>query len=180
MAAFSATLFLISRITALHSSPLLFILSVFLNGCSIGAALNYTLAHLLHLSPPGTHFISTSLLATFRGFAGSFGTAIGGGLFIRMLYESLEKGFKENGGLDGKEDLIRRLLGSPALVRGLEGTDKSVAINAYAGSLSGIYLAGGILAVCMVFVQAGTGWISGEQEKEHVVTSDDAEGQEDV
>ncbi|RFU25288.1 hypothetical protein B7463_g11051, partial [Scytalidium lignicola] len=172
LTAFSATLFLISRIASPSLSPLLFILSVFLNGISIGAALNYTLAHLLHLSPPGTSFISTSLLATFRGFAGSFGSAIGGGLFVRMLKGGLEDGFKQHGGLDGKEDLVRRLLGSPALVQGLEGVEKTIAVNAYAGSVRGIFLAGSALGLVMVFVQAGTGWTSGEGEKEDVATSD--------
>ncbi|KAH8162287.1 hypothetical protein CIB48_g5974 [Xylaria polymorpha] len=53
----------------------LYVAIVFLNGLFTGGALNYTLAHLLHLTLPETHYVATSLLGTFRGFAGSFGSA---------------------------------------------------------------------------------------------------------
>ncbi|KAF4616203.1 hypothetical protein G7Y89_g15203 [Cudoniella acicularis] len=114
MILFASTLLLISQILNPNQPPVpLFLLALFLNGFCTGSALNYTLAHMLHLTPPSTHFISTSLLTTFRGFAGSFGSAIGGGFFIRALQSSLENGFmKENGSLDGKRELIRRLLGA--------------------------------------------------------------------
>jgi hypothetical protein len=144
----------------------LYLVSVFLNGFCTGAGLNYTLAHLLHLTPPSTHFISASLLGTFRGFAGSFGSAIGGGLFVRVLKSGLETGFESHGGLAGREDLVRRLLGSPALVKELDGDEKMVAVNAYVRSLKQLLLCGAGLALCMVFVQAGTGWKKGELVKE--------------
>ncbi|PSS27452.1 hypothetical protein M430DRAFT_79706, partial [Amorphotheca resinae ATCC 22711] len=113
---FVCTLLLISQISNPSTLPAFYFLAVFINGCCTGAALNYTLAHLLHQTPPSTHFISISLLATFRGFAGSFGSAIGGGLFVRLLKSGLEEGFEQHGGLEGREELVRRLLGSPALV----------------------------------------------------------------
>jgi hypothetical protein len=141
-------------------------LGVFVNGLCIGTALNYTLAHLLHLTPPSTHFISTSLLTTFRGFAGSFGSAIGGGLFIRVLKSGLEEGFENHGSLHGREDLVRRLLGSPALVKSLNGWEKSVAIQSYEGSISRLLLAVVGLSLVMVFVQACTGWKSGAGKEE--------------
>jgi hypothetical protein len=145
-------------ISVLATPPAVYFLTVFLNGLSTGAALNYTLAHLLHLTPPSTHFISTSLLTTFRGFAGSFGSAIGGGLFVRVLKSTLEDGFEKNGGLEGRQNLVRRLLGSPALVRTLKGDEKMVAINGYMTAFRALFLAGAGLAAVMVFVQAGTGW----------------------
>ena len=125
--------------------------------------MNYTLAHLLHLTRPSEHFIATSLLATFRGFAGSFGSAIGGGVFSRVLSSSLEAGFKERG-LTGKKELIRKLLGSPALVSSLNGYDRIVAVNGYVTALKSLFLAGCILSTIMIAVQAGTGW-KGPDEK---------------
>jgi hypothetical protein len=155
---FALTLLLLALISVPSTPPPLYFLSVFLNGLCTGAALNYTLAHLLHLTPPSTHFISTSLLTTFRGFAGSFGSGIGGGLFIRVLKSTLEKGFEENGGLAGRKNLVRRLLGSPALVQSLKGVEKSVAIAGYISAFRALFLSGVGLAAAMVFVQAGTGW----------------------
>lgn len=139
-------------------------MTVFVNGLCTGASLNYTLAHLLHLTPPSTHFISTSLLTTFRGFAGSFGSAIGGGIFVRALKSGLESGFEANGGLKGREELVRRLLGSPASVRALEGIERSVAVSSYVGGLRTIFTAGVGLALSMVVLQALTGWEDGEKE----------------
>lgn len=83
-----------------------------------------------------------------------------------MLKSELETGFEKHGGLEGCEDLVRKLLGSPALVKLLEGNEKMVAVNAYVSSLRQLLLCGGALAVCMVFVQAATGWKKGELVKE--------------
>jgi hypothetical protein len=163
---FVCTLLLISQISNPSTLPAFYFLAVFINGCCTGAALNYTLAHLLHQTPPSTHFISISLLATFRGFAGSFGSAIGGGLFVRLLKSGLEEGFEQHGGLKGREELVRRLLGSPALVKTLTGIEKVVAVKSYVGSLKGVLLAGAILALAMVFIQAGTGWKGGVEKEE--------------
>jgi hypothetical protein len=163
---FACTLLLLSQISKPATPAPLYLLSVFVNGLCTGAALNYTLAHLLHLTPPSTHFISTSLLTTFRGFAGSFGSAIGGGLFVRVLKAGLEENFKEHGGLAGRESLIRKLLGSPALVKSLHGSEKIVAVRSYVGGLNQLLLAGAGLSLLMVFVQAGTGWKSGVGKEE--------------
>lgn len=152
---------LLSQITIPSTPTPLYLLSVFINGFCTGAALNYTLAHLLHLTPPSTHFISTSLLTTFRGFAGSFSSAIGGGLFIRALKSGLEDGFEAHGGLAGREELVRMLLGSPALVKKLSGAEKMVAVDSYVGSLRQLLLCGAGWALCMVVVQAATGWKQG-------------------
>jgi hypothetical protein len=164
---FSCTILLISQISTPSTPPALYFLSVFTNGLCIGAALNYTLAHLLHQTAPSTHFISTSLMVTFRGFAGSFGSAIGGGYFTRMLKDGLVKGFEDNGGLEGREDLVRRLLGSPALVKTLNGVERVIAVESYAESLRGLLLAGSCLALAMVFVQSGTGWKHGVEKGEN-------------
>lgn len=163
-ACFAATLLLISQISTTTVSTPVYLLSVFINGLSTGAALNYTLAHLLHLTPPSTHFVSTALLTTFRGFAGSFGSAIGGGLFLRVLKGGLEKGFEKHGGLAGREELVRKLLGSPALVQELSGTERAIAVSSYVSALRGLFLAGVVLALGMVLAQAGTGWKVGTEE----------------
>lgn len=163
---FSCTLVLLSQITRKSTPAWSYFLSVFVNGLCTGASLNYTLAHLLYQTPASTHYITISLMATFRGFGGSFGSAIGGGLFTRILRDGLEKGFEENGGLAGREDLVRRLLGSPALVKSLHGSEKAVAVESYTASLSGLLLAGAGLALVMVCMQAGTGWKHGAEKEE--------------
>lgn len=161
---FAVTLFILSKLSTFSSSTTAYVGATFLNGFSTGAALNYTLAHILHLSLPETHFIVTALLATFRGFAGSFGSAIGGGILTRLLQSSLKQGFKDKG-LSGKKELIRQLLGSPALVLSLAGDDKEVAIAGYVTALKGLFVAASGLAMIMVIVQAGTGWHAPAEEK---------------
>ena len=163
-ALFPVTLVILAGISTEHSSPALYVLVVFACGCFTGAALNYSLAHLLHLTPKETHYIGSSLLAMFRSFAGSFGSSIGGGLFTRTLYRSLTAGFDE-AGLRHKEDLVRRLLGSPALVEDLGGVEKEVAINGYQDALRMLFLAAAGLAGLMVILQAGTGWTAPEEQE---------------
>ena len=87
-----------------------------------------------------------------------------GGIFGRVLRSSLETGFEDRG-LDGKEGLIKRLLGSPALVSHLEGQERVVAVEGYVAALKAIFVAGGLLAGCTVLVQAGTGWRAPEQKE---------------
>lgn len=161
---FPLTLVALAGLSTEHSSPVLYVLVVFACGAVTGAALNYNLAHLLHLTPKETHYVATSLLATFRGFAGSFGSAIGGGLFSRTLYHSLQTGFAD-ARLKNKADLIRRLLGSPALVEQLGGMEREVAVWGYEEALRTLFLAGAGLAVLMVIVQAGTGWNSASKQE---------------
>lgn len=176
---FACTLLLLSQISTPDIPVPLYLLSVYLNGVCIGSSLSYTLAHLLHLTPPSTHFISTSLLMTFRGFAGSFGSAIGGGLFIRVLKGGLEEGFEKNGGLAGRENLVRRLLGSPALVKSLHGSEKAIASQSYAAGLSRLLLAGAGLSLLMVFVQAATGWKSDAEKGEGQNTRNEQRAEEE-
>lgn len=152
----------------------LYLAAVFANGFCTGAALNYTLAHLLHLSRPDTHFIATGLLATFRGFAGSFGTAIGGGIFGRTLSRALDDGFRQldgsgDGGLsDARQRLIKRLIGSPALVfgGGLSADEQAVAVKGYEAALRVLYQSAVVLTLIIVFVQAGSGWKGPEVKEE--------------
>lgn len=163
-ALFPLTLVALAMIASTHDgSVVLYVAIVFVNGFVTGAALNYTLAHVLHLTPTGTHYVATSLLATFRGFAGSFASAIGGGLFTRVLKESLTRQFGEHG--LAREDLVRRLLGSPALVPGLNGLEREVAVQGYQEALRALWLAAAGLAALMVIVQAGTGWKGANEDK---------------
>ncbi|KAF1974137.1 MFS multidrug transporter-like protein [Bimuria novae-zelandiae CBS 107.79] len=154
---FPITLLVLAFISTPHSAPALYVLMVFCNGAIAGAALNYTLVHLLHLTLPEVHPIVLSLLATFRGFAGSFGSAIGGGIFERVLHSSLVNGFSK-AGIEDRTGLIRRLLGSPALVGTLEGKRREIAANAYQDGIKTLFLCGAGLAVIITIVQAGSGW----------------------
>ncbi|OTA91000.1 hypothetical protein M434DRAFT_397562 [Hypoxylon sp. CO27-5] len=163
-ALFAASLFWLS-LTSTPDVPIaLYIGIVFLNGLFTGAALNYTLAHLLHLTLPETHYVATSLLGTFRGFAGSFGSAIGGGIFARTLRESLERGFKEIDGLggsgQGRDELIRKLIGSPALVYngGLGAEEQQVAVQGYVDAIRVLFQAAVVLSIFVLVIQAASGW----------------------
>lgn len=70
------------------------------------------------------------LLTTFRLFVGSFGSAIGGGIFPRILRASLEQGFVGRG-MTGRGELVTELLGSLASVSRLEGAEKDVATTGW-------------------------------------------------
>lgn len=157
MALWPFTMAAIALISIPTSDMALYVVLVFLNGLITGAALNYTLVHLLHLTPSEVHPIIISLLATFRGFAGSFGSAIGGGLFTRVLYRSLVDRFTD-AGLKHRGDLVRKLLGSPALVSRLDGAEKTIAISAYQDAIQALFYAATGLAVVVTLIQACTGW----------------------
>lgn len=118
--------------------------------------MNYNLAHLLHITPKETHYVATALLATFRGFAGSFGSALGGGVFQRQLSSSLKSRFHDAGLKNPR--LVRQLLGSPVLVGKLEGMEREIAIGAYQDALKVLWLTMAVIALSSFFVQAGTGW----------------------
>lgn len=163
-AAFAVSLLVLAAVARPGASMPALIFIVFLNGITTGAALNYTLAHLLHHAHPGTDYVASSLLATFRGFGGSFGTSIGGGVFYRFLSASLTSGYLA---LDGgrhlspyHENLITRLQGMPHLVFNgdLSPQDQHVALLGYASAIGSVWRAAGIMVLIMVVVQAATGW----------------------
>lgn len=147
--------------------------AVFCNGFVTSAFLNYTLAHLLHLSPRRTEYVTTSLMGTFRGFGGSFGTSIGGGIFYRVLRAALTDGFLALDGTDdlapGRKLLVSRLLGTPTLVHhgGLSVEERDVAVSSYLAASKGVWMAAAGLTLLMLAVQAGTGWTA-PQAKEAV------------
>ncbi|KAK3957040.1 major facilitator superfamily domain-containing protein [Pseudoneurospora amorphoporcata] len=155
-----------------------YVATIFVNGLATGAAVNYTMAHLLHLSHVREHFIVTGLLATFRGFAGSFGTAIGGGIFGRELRASLYRGFEKLGWEEGMprermEKLVTVLVGSPARVHEegfLTVEERVVAVRGYENALRTLYQSAAVLCVVVLLVQAGTGWtaagVSEQEERE--------------
>lgn len=146
------------------SSAMLYLSVTFLDGLFAGSLMNYTLSHVLHLTNPELHYIVTSLVAMSRGFAGSFGSAIGGGFFARVLKGSLETGFSQHG-LPPRPDLVRTLLGSPATVMQLTGLARLVAIQSYEHATRMLFLAGSALALGATVLQAGTGWRSGVNDK---------------
>lgn len=165
IALFGVALFGLSLTSNAAAPAWLYVLLVFANGVCTGAALNYTLAHILHVAVPGTHYIATGLWTTFRGFAGSFGTSIGGGIFARRLREDLAVGFGRLDDSTGdlspdRVNLIKRLVGSPNLVFGgtLSDAERAVAVHGYEASLKNLYTYAVILTVVVVFLQAATGW----------------------
>ena len=99
---------------------------------------------------------------------------MGGGIFTRSLRANLEQGFLEKG-LEGKEDLVRQLLGSPALVARLNGPERDIAQGAYVNALRVLFTAAAGLSVVAFAVQAGTGWKKGVEKKEPNVLENDEE-----
>ncbi|CAM1501024.1 Fc.00g101860.m01.CDS01 [Cosmosporella sp. VM-42] len=181
VAFFSASLYALSLVATPHPSVAAFIVVVLVNGLAIGAGLNYTLAHILHLSHEDTQYVTTSLLATFRGFGGSFGTAIGGGIFYRLLRSDLTSGFLELDGGDKlspeRKRLVSRLLGTPGLVfgGGLNPEEQDIAVTGYAGASRGVWQAAAVLGVAMIAIQAATGWTApGKEEEEDVIDEEEA------
>ncbi|PNS18509.1 hypothetical protein CAC42_5048 [Sphaceloma murrayae] len=168
---FPITFLVLSLTSSATSSPVLYVFLVFCNGFITGASLNYTFAHLLHLTPKSTHFMATSLIATFRGFAGSFASAAGGGYFVRVLREALNHGFADRA-IQPRDGLIRRLLGSPALVQTLEGAEKDVAVEGYTTALRALWLGAAVLAAVIIFLQASTGWTAPREAKEEEEAAD--------
>lgn len=59
--------------------------------------------------------------------------------------------------MEGREELVRRLLGSPALVKTLIGVERGVAVAAYTRGYSVLFAVGGVMTLAMVVVQAMTG-----------------------
>lgn len=172
-AVFGLSLFLMGLVAAPAASLTLLVAVVFLNGLTTGAALNYSLAHVLHLSHKDTEYVSTSLLGTFRGFGGSFGTSIGGGIFFRFLKQALTAGFADLEGHHQREEgltqeharLVTRLLGAPGLVFSgeLSAEEQQIAIKGYSGAIAGVWHAAALLALVVVAVQASAGWTAPEE-----------------
>ena len=162
---FAVTLFLVAQLSTSGSKTWVYVIALFANGFFTGAAMNYTLAHVLHLTIPITHVIVIPLNAMFRGMSGSFGSAISGGLFARVLRSTLEMDFQDRG-LKGKEQLIRQLLGTPALVKRLAGADKEVAVDGYTTAVKTLFVSGSILALAVTVLQAGTGWTAPKGDTE--------------
>lgn len=111
----------------------------------------------------------------FRGFAGSFGSAIGGGIFARVLRSSLVRGFAEAGLLD-KDELIGKLLGSPRLVAGLSGQEQVVAQQSYSSAIATLFLAGSGLVLVASLLQAATGWSAPRSEDDAGKDVEEGEG----
>lgn len=156
----SALTLLVLAVLSTPSSPAgAYLCSTFLNGLFIGALMNYSLSHLLHLTPPEVHYVVTALVGMARGFAGSFGSAMGGGFFQRGLKESLERGFSVHD-IPNKEELIRKLLGSPALVKTLSGVERAIAVQSYEHAVKTLLLGSCVLGLVATVIQAGTGWTS--------------------
>ena len=153
---FAVCMFVFSQISTTKPPAVAYIVTTFINGCLAGASLNYSYQHVLHRSKPKLHPIVTSLTAMVRGFAGSFGSSIGGGLFGRVLQTHLETGF-EGQEFPGKDKLIKQLLGSPLLAQKLGGEQREVAKESYAAATSALFLAACIFASMAAAVQAGTG-----------------------
>ncbi|KKA26970.1 hypothetical protein TD95_004061 [Thielaviopsis punctulata] len=182
---FCVTLVGVAAVAAGGGPQWVFVAAVFANGLATGGGMNYSFAHMLHVSAPSVHFITTSLLGTFRGFGGSFGTAIGGGYFLRLLADKMAREFAR---LDGgaelspeRRDLITRLAGRPGAVFAgdLTAAETEIARGAYADALARLWMMAAGLGVCAVLLQALCGWNeAGEGDGEQPATVSESEEEE--
>lgn len=87
-------------------------------------------------------------------------------MFYRLLRSGLVASFTElDGGgrlAEGREELITKLIGSPALVfnGGLGPAEHGIAVERYAAASRGTWRAAAALAVVAILCQASTGWRS--------------------
>ncbi|KAF5630619.1 vacuolar basic amino acid transporter 1 [Fusarium tjaetaba] len=172
LAIFTVSTYVLSLISTTSLPLALFIVVVLINGLATGGGVNYTLAHILHLSHDDTRYIATSLLGTFRGSGSSFGTAVAGGIFYRLLRGNLVSGFLQ---LDGGEHLsharqrlISSLVNTPGLVHGgdLSPAEQNIATEGYAGATRGVWQAMATLGGVVVLFQALTGKKAPEDRRE--------------
>ncbi len=171
---FGLTIAILSQVSVPGTSLAAYMTLVAVNGLTAGAVVTYTPAHLLHLTDPSVHALALGLLTTARVFAGSFASAIGGGLFSRVLKSRLEQGF-EKAGLEPNPELVEKLLGSPAMVQRLLGKEKEVAVQGYVDSLEVGFLLVAALTFAMTILQACTGW---KGFKEKAAAYDRVDGEE--
>ena len=148
------------------------------NGLCAGGGMNYTLAHIQHLVHTDVRLIAISIFFTFRGFAGTFGATVGGGIFNRALKAALVRRFDEEG-IVLPWPLLRELVGSPRAVQKLRGYAHKAAVQGYVDALRTLFLAGVGLAVVTLVLQACTGW-KGAEEKEKERQARQENGSHDV
>ncbi|KAJ4267461.1 hypothetical protein NW762_003568 [Fusarium torreyae] len=185
LAIFTVSTYALSLISTTSLPLVLFILVVLVNGLATGGGVNYTLAHILHLSHDDTRYIATSLLGTFRGSGSSFGTAVAGGVFYRLLRSSLVAGFLQlDGGehlSDARQRLVSDLVNTPGLVHngGLSSAEQDIAIEGYAGATRGVWQAMATLSVVVILFQALTGrsapkdeWEAADEEAARAVVTE--------
>ncbi|KIW01939.1 uncharacterized protein PV09_06778 [Verruconis gallopava] len=134
------------------------------NGLCAGGGMNYTLAHIQHLVHTDVRLIAISIFFTFRGFAGTFGATVGGGIFNRALKAALIRRFNEED-IVLPDPLLRKLVGSPRAVQTLKGFALKAAVQGYVDALRTLFLAGVGLAIVTFVLQACTGW-KGAEEKD--------------
>ena len=136
--------------------------------------MNYTLAHIQHLVHTDVRLIAISIFFTFRGFAGTFGATVGGGIFNRALKAALIRRFDEED-MVLPDSLLRKLVGSPRAVYDLRlgGYARKAAIQGYVDALQALFYAGVGLAIVTLLLQACTGWKGAEErQKEERVTEE--------
>ncbi|PYH98079.1 MFS general substrate transporter [Aspergillus ellipticus CBS 707.79] len=172
---FALSNLVMSVLSSPDSSTIAYIAATFLSGFAVGSIISYTLSHLLHLTDPKVHYVVTALLGMSRGFAGSFGASIGGGFFQRTLKEGLETGFSKHGITDS-DDLVRKLLGSPALAKSLTGIEKAVAVQSYEHAIKMLLLGSCVLTLLAAAAHGGTGWVGYKAKRQNDV--EDVVGEE--
>ncbi|ETN42461.1 uncharacterized protein HMPREF1541_01617 [Cyphellophora europaea CBS 101466] len=157
------------------------------NGLCAGAILNYTLAHVLYLTPHESHVVVIPFIAMLRSLAGSFGSAISGGIFLRSLSSTLRSSFADVDLPESrKEELVTQLIASPNLVYRLPTKSLfDIALNAYVNAYRVMFTAGAAIALGMLFVQAGTGWTAPNVKEEETESNEhsmpgEAGGQSDT
>jgi MFS family permease len=171
------SLLAISFSTSATVSMALYWVLLLSNGLCAGGAMNYALAHLQHLVHIDVRLIAISIYFTFRGFAGTFGATVGGGIFYKALGRALRRRFAD-AHLNPTPALLRQLIGSPRAVQDLTGVWRKAAVQGYVDALKVLFLAAVGMSIVTLVMQACTGW-KGPKEDE-IFDERQAEGDEAV
>lgn len=146
------------------------------NGLCAGAGMNYTLAHIQHLVHVEVRLIAISIFFTFRGFAGTFGATVGGGVFNRALKAALTLRF-EQAHVAISNGELRKLVGSPRAVQELVGKAHDAAVQGYVDALRALFLASIGLTILTLGLQACTGWKGAEDVEKERREAERSEGE---
>jgi MFS family permease len=147
------------------------------NGLCAGGGMNYTLAHIQHLVHTDVRLIAISIFFTFRGFAGTFGATVGGGIFNRALKAALVRRFDEED-IVLPDALLRKLVGSARAVQDLGGFARKAAVQGYVDALRTLFFSSIGLAIVTLVLQACTGWKGAEDREKERRAREESEGVE--
>ena len=153
---FAISIWLLSQRSTPDSPIKAYVFILLINGFCTGAALNYTLSHVLYRTNSQTHFIAISLASTFRSFASSLGSVFGAAIFIHELMSTARSDF-DHKGLVVRDKFMERLQSEPLLVASLKGDEREIAVHSYIVAFKVLFSVTSAFALVAQLVQGFSG-----------------------